>query len=169
MSINCVKKLGKTKKYQVVINGNYGELEIVETCSHSNKQKTCANCYGKICKVSYEQFDPKSNKFEKIVKIATNHFTYGKQGDLIKNMQADNLIERCSIIREINKREKAFSTGKTTFLWTAYDSPVTGKTDCKECKNKYNNFTPCRQVESNREKGLADHFCGEQKQRQVRF
>jgi len=168
MAINCIKKLRNTKKYQIIFRGNDGELEVVENCPYSDKEKKCFNCYGKVAKVSYQDFNPKTGKFEKKIIIKKNTYS-NSLNKISEKLEANKIISECSIIREIQKKEQKNKIGRSTFLWTAYDRPETYKTDCKKCKQTHSNYPPCQQVEENRKKGLPDHFCAEQKQRKVMF
>lgn len=169
MSIKCGKNnIAKIQKYQVIYQGCDGILEITESCPYADRNKECSNCYGKVVKLVYEQFESNTGKFEKKTIIKKDTFLLG-QDSISKKLDASELEYKCSVIRGVKKTESNNIVGKTSFLYTAYDRPQNYKTACKECKFKYGSSTPCKQVQENRLKGLPDNFCGEQTQRVIKF
>ena len=107
MTISCNdKKLSKTINYQVLYNGCDGVLEVIESCPYVDKKAECRNCYGKICKLTYEEFDSKTGKFENKTIIKKDSFSIGANS-VDKKMKATELQFKCSIIREIKNSARS--------------------------------------------------------------
>jgi len=168
-NINCQgKKIRVTEKMFVKKDGILGKVLVCESCPYANENSgECKNCYGRIALVEVDIFDTKLGDYVPNKNTLRDRFIENDK-DIIAKLDATDYINSCDVI-SVSDEDKKDNVGSMSSPWYYGERPTTWKTDCKTCKSRYGDNVPCKDVKGNKEKGLPDHFCGEQRQRILKF
>lgn len=161
-TINCNrKKITNVRIFRGIYHNKNCKIIICDSCNFIDiKNSKCSKCYGVIIKIMFAEKKENDNTTIKKYKTFRDKFIM-KNNKIYKSMSASNIFKNIKIINEIDNNLNR------QYMWRYYDRPVTYKTDCLECKMK-NIITPCQNIEENIRNGFSEHFCQEQKQREMR-
>ena len=168
-TFNCQGKKVKVEEKLFIKNGEVlGTVLTSDICPNAGfmDNNICKNCYGKVILVDLDEFNKKTKEFAPSKKIYRDTFTINKFG-VVKELNATKFINECDILSRTSTDTKN-NCGAMTSPWIAFDRPISWKTDCAECKAKFD-ITPCKNMEKNRAEGKSDYFCDQQKQRRIVF